>query len=61
MAVNKKGMRKVNFKGRQYLWYVNESKQQVPPEGGFVEYGTQRVLHIIASNKMFIVHYRIPK
>lgn len=61
MAVNKKGMRKVNYKGRQYLWRVDESDVQIPETGGFVEHRKERVLHIIASNKKFIVHYRIPE
>ena len=59
MAGNKKGMRKVNYKGRQYLWYVNQTDVQIPDEG-FVEHRTERLLHIIASNKKFIIHYRIP-
>ena len=36
MAVSKKGMRKVNHKGRQYLWYVNDVDKWVPDQG-FVE------------------------
>jgi hypothetical protein len=61
MAVRKKGMRKVNFKGRRYFWYVNESNTHVPEEG-LVEYTiTRRFLHIISSDKRFIVHYRIPE
>lgn len=59
MAVSKKGNRKVKFKGREYIWYVNDVKEIVP-DGGFVEPVSERVLHIIASNKKFIVHYRIP-
>jgi hypothetical protein len=59
MAVNKKGLRKVNHKGRQYLWYANDVDKWVPDQG-FVEQGNVRVLHIISSNKKFIVHYRIP-
>jgi len=59
MAVSKKGMRKVNYKGRQYLWYVNDAESWVP-EQGLVEPGKVRVLHIISSNKQFIVHYRLP-
>lgn len=59
MAVSKKGNRKVNFKGREYIWYVNDVKEIVP-DGGFVEPVSERLLHIIAANKKFIVHYRIP-
>lgn len=59
MAVSKKGMRKVNHKGRQYLWYANDVNKWIPDQG-FVEQGKVRVLHIISSNKKFIVHYRIP-
>ena len=61
MAVNKKGLRKVTVKGRHYFWYVNETKEQIPEEGGFVEYRSERYLHIIASNKQLIVHYRLPQ
>lgn len=60
MAVNKKGFRKVNYKGRQYLWTVRESKEKIP-NGGFVEPESERFLHIISSNKSLIVRYRIPK
>jgi hypothetical protein len=60
MAVRKKGMRKVNHKGRQYLWYVQDKDRHIPEEGGLVEKVNERWLHIFASNKKFIVHYRIP-
>ena len=61
MAVNKKGHRKVNYKGQQYIWYVNEVNAQLP-ESGFVKpNGRERYLHIISGNKKFIVHYRLPK
>ncbi len=60
MAVSKKGLRKVNYKGRQYLWHVNEMDAWLP-EQGFVEPQKVRVLHIISSNKQFIVHYRLPQ
>ena len=60
MAVSKKGNRKVRYKGRDFIWYVNDVKEVVPDQG-FVEPVSERVLHIIASNKKFIVHYRIPK
>ena len=60
MAVRKKGLRKVNFKGRRYFWHVNEKNVDVP-DGGFVSYeATERLLHIISSDKQFIIHYRIP-
>ena len=59
MAVNKKGMRKVNHQGRQYLWDVNDVDSWLSAQG-VVEKGSVRVLHIISSNKQFIVHYRLP-
>ncbi|MCA9978154.1 MAG: hypothetical protein KC413_20475 [Anaerolineales bacterium] len=61
MAISKKGMRKVNHKGRQYLWYVQDKDRHIPEEGGLVETVDERWLHIFASNKQFIVHYRIPE
>ena len=61
MAVNKKGLRKVNVNGKQYFWYVKDTDEQVP-DTGFVEYPVaERFLHIISSDKQFIVHYRIPE
>ena len=60
MAVNKKGKRKVNYKGRQFLWYVQEQKAQIPADGGFIDHDPVRMVHIIATNKKFIVHYQIP-
>jgi len=60
MAVSKKGNRKVNYKGRPFIWYVNDVKEVVPDQG-FVEPVSERYLHIIATNKKFIVHYRLPK
>jgi hypothetical protein len=61
MAVRKKGLRKVNFKGRSYYWHVNEQNSAVPDEG-FVTYPVStRLLHIISADKQFIVHYRIPE
>ena len=61
MAVSKKGKRKVKVKGRPYIWYVEEKAVQIPEEGGFVNRTPTRYLHIIATNKKFIVHYRIPQ
>ncbi|HOU40069.1 MAG TPA: hypothetical protein PK829_02260 [Promineifilum sp.] len=62
MAVSTKGKRKVNVRGRQYIWYVSESGRTTAPEQGFVVEGDPaRILHIIASNKQFIVHYRLPQ
>lgn len=58
--MSKKGFRKVNFKGRQYLWTIREVKEEVP-EKGFVEPVSERYLHIIASNKSLIVRYRMPR
>ena len=61
MAVSKKGMRKVNVSGRQYIWSVKD-EAAAAPEAGFVEPPEPyRHLHIISVNKQFIVHYRIPK
>lgn len=61
MAVRSKGLRKVNYKGRRYYWYVKETSAHVP-EQGFVSYPVQqRLLHIISADKRFIVHYRIPQ
>jgi hypothetical protein len=61
MAVSKKGRRKVNYKGRQYLWYVQEVDEQLPTEGGFVEPVKERYLRIFDNKKQFIVAYRIPE
>lgn len=60
MAVNKKGMRKVNVRGRQYLWYVKDASQRLPDQGFVEPPAPSRILHIISSNKKFIVHYRLP-
>lgn len=60
MAVSKKGKRKVKVKGRHYIWYVKDTKVRVPEEG-FVKYFKERYLHIISTDKKFIVHYRCPK
>lgn len=61
MAVSKKGRRKVNYKGRQYLWYVQEVTRSVPDEGGFVTPVAERYLRIFDAKKQFIVAYRIPE
>ena len=61
MAISKKGKRKINFRGRQYLWYVQDTDRQIPEEGGFVDHTPARYLHIIGSKKQLIVHYRIPQ
>ncbi|MCO5178495.1 MAG: hypothetical protein M9896_00430 [Candidatus Promineofilum sp.] len=62
MAVSTKGKRKVNVQGRQYLWYVADSEPAIVPEQGFVRPGEPaRYIHIISTNKQFIVHYRIPQ
>ena len=60
MAVSKKGKRKVNYKGRPFIWSVEDKAKQVPKEGGFVDPNPARYLHIIATNKKFMVHYKIP-
>jgi hypothetical protein len=60
MPASKKGKRKVNVKGKQYLWYVNDSAPETP-QVGFVEHQVpERYLHIISTDKRFIVRYRIP-
>lgn len=61
MAVSKKGRRKVNYKGRQYLWYVQEVNRSVPNEGGFVTPVDERYLRIFDTKKQFIIAYRIPE
>ena len=61
MAVSKKGRRKVNYKGKQYLWYVQEVSGQVPVEDGFVEPVKERCLRIFDTKKQFIIAYRIPE
>ncbi len=61
MAVNKKGMRKVKAGGRQYFWTVRDGRT-TKADAGFVEHSEpERVLHIISTNKKFIVHYHIPQ
>ena len=61
LAVNTKGKRKVSVKGRPFIWHVESKDEHIPEEGGFVDHTPERFLHIIATNKKFIVHYRIPK
>ncbi len=61
MAVNTKGKRKVKVKGRPFIWSVESREVHVPQEGGLVEHGEHRFLHIIATNKKFMVHYRLPQ
>jgi hypothetical protein len=62
LAVSTKGKRKVNVQGRQYIWHVTDNDPPRVPEQGFVQEGEPaRTLHIISSNKRFIVHYRIPQ
>ncbi len=61
LAVSSKGKRKVKVNGRSYIWYIQDAAKPLVPEEGFVGYGlSERLLHIISSNKQFIVHYRIP-
>lgn len=62
LAVSTRGKRKVNVRGRQYIWYVQDSERADVPEEGFVrESPPARILHIISSNKQFIVHYHLPQ
>lgn len=59
MAVNKKGMRKVNYKGRQYLWSVQQlTRKKDDDEAAQIE---DRWVRIIDNKKQFIVKYRIPQ
>ena len=60
MAVNTKGKRKVKVGGRDYIWYV-QTNEGLPDEGYLDKLEPERYLHIIATNKKFIVHYRIPQ
>lgn len=61
MAVKKKGLRKVKYKGKQYFWRVEDVR--IPLSGqGFVDQDQKRrLLHIISSDKQFIIHYQIPQ
>lgn len=62
LAVSTKGKRKVNVQGRQYIWHVTEREGPAVPEAGFVRAEEPaRFLHIISSNKRFIVRYRLPR
>lgn len=61
MAVRKKGLRKVNYKNQQYLWRVDEVNREIPEVGFVVHKRTARYLHVISSNKRFIIHYRQPE
>lgn len=61
MAVSKKGRRKVNYQGRQYLWYVQEVTTRLPAAGGFVEPVNERYVRIFDTRKQLIVAYRIPE
>ncbi|MEZ4516339.1 MAG: hypothetical protein R3C44_05695 [Chloroflexota bacterium] len=50
--------------GRQYLWTVDDQPtKQTLPDQGFVDTTPiiGRKLHIISSNKRFIVHYQLPQ
>lgn len=58
MAVSKKGMRKVNYKGRQYLWNVQEQSRKKTDDGPQL---SDRWLRIIDNKKQFIIKYRIPQ
>lgn len=62
MAVSPKGKRKVNVQGKQYFWHVTDVDHPILPEQGFVKpEEPARYLHIISSNKRFIIHYRLPE
>ena len=61
MAVSKKGMRKVTVRGKQYLWHVRDATAHVPEAGFVAEPLPERYLHIVSSDKKFIVHYRLPQ
>lgn len=59
MAVNAKGRRKVNVNRQSFIWYVSDEKTQIPDQG-FISQEPARILHIISTNKKFIVHYILP-
>ncbi len=61
MAVRKKGLRKVNVRGKPYYWKVRETIVGVPEQGFVDDPQKRRMLDIISSNKQFIVHYIIPQ
>lgn len=62
MAVSSKGKRKVKVLGQQYLWTVDDHPRATVPNEGFVAVEpVRRQLHIISSNKRFIVHYTLPQ
>lgn len=61
MAVSTKGMRKVRVNGRYYLWQVKDASLALPEQGFVGPPQADRFLHIISSDKKFIVHYRIPQ
>lgn len=60
MAVRKKGLRQVKVRGKRYYWRVDERIVGLPDQGFVANSETRRVVHIISSNKRFIVHYTIP-
>lgn len=51
----------MNYKGRQYIWYMDDKEVHIPEEGGFVQHEARRFLHIIDSKKQLIMHYRCPQ
>ena len=60
MAVKKKGLRKVKYKGRHYFWRVEDVQLPASDQGFVRALQKRRMLHIISSDKQFIIHYRIP-
>lgn len=62
MAISSKGKRKVNIKGRQYLWYVEDVGGEIVPEEGFKQTEARgRELFIISTDRRFVVRYRLPQ
>jgi hypothetical protein len=62
LAISPKGKRKVTVKGRHFLWTVEDDKSNNVPEEGFIRHASgMRCLHIISTDKQFIVHYQIPE
>ena len=60
MAVRKKGLRQVRVRGKLYYWRVSDTQAGVPEQGFVSIPESRRMMHIISSDKRFIVHYRIP-
>lgn len=60
MAVKKKGLRKVRYKGRHYFWRLEDVQVPATDQGFVDQLQKRRLLHIISADKQFIVHYQQP-